>query len=240
MDDKAKERKNYTIFIILSVIILTIISLNFSYSAFFSIKSRSTVQEISTGTLDVTASATPMAKADVFPTEETLPTSPESILTNEEKDYATLIVSNNGNIDANFIVSISYDEASIPEESREVGLVSFDNLIVGIYDVDNTEWLNLNPDEEGEPIYNMKITQFATSELDAAVYPIFKGSIDKAIMSDSNTNPTTRNLRVYVWLADTTPTSEIGKLMYLKLNVQSMPVEGQAENQIQIKDPLEG
>ncbi len=227
-----KKVKRNTKLIILSVLVLTIVSLSYSYSAFFSIEAKSTVHAISTGTLDVTASASPMAKTEVFPTEETLPTKPESTLNNEGKDCATLTVNNNGNIDANFIVSISYDEDSIPQDSKEVGLVSFENLIVGIYE-DGTGWLNLNPDEEGEPIYNMQITQFATSEPD--VYPIFKGSIAKATMNESKTTPTTRNLRVYVWLADTTPTSEIGKLMYLKLNVQSMPAEGQEEKQVQIK-----
>lgn len=229
-----KKVKRNTKLIILSVLVLTIVSLSYSYSAFFSIESKSTVHAISTGTLDVTASATQMAQTEVFPTEETLPTSPESTLNNEKKDCATLTVSNNGNIDANFIVSISYDEDSIPQDSKDVGLVSFDNLIVGIYEEssDNSGWLNLNPDEDGEPIYNMTIAQFATSE--PGVYPIFKGSINKATINESNKVSTTRSLRVYVWLADTTPTSEIGKLMYLKLNVQSMPIEGQNEQQIQI------
>ncbi len=231
-----KKVKRNTKFIILSVLVLTIISLSYSYSAFFSIESKSTVQAISTGTLNVSASATSMAKTEVFPTEETLPTSPESILNNEEKDCATLTISNNGNIDANFIVSISYDEDNIPPESKDVGLVSFDNLIIGIYEesLDNSGWLNLNPDETGEPAYNMKITQFVSSGQD--VYPILKSRINKATINESGTEPTTRVLKVYVWLADTTPATEIGKLMYLKLNVQSMPVEGQNEQQIQINN----
>ena len=79
MEDKDKTKRNTKI-VILSVIVLTIISLSFSYSAFFSISSGNVVKKISTGTLDVTASATPMAKDDIFPTEETLPNNPQSTL----------------------------------------------------------------------------------------------------------------------------------------------------------------
>ncbi len=236
MDDNNRKRNRYVKFVILSVMILTIISLNFSYSAFFSIDSRSTVQEIDTGTLNVTASATPMAKDDLFPTEETLPTDEKSTLKNAEKDFAPLTITNNGNIDANFVVSLSYDEDSMPDDSAEVGLVSFDNLIVGVYDVDNTVWLNLNPDEAGDPIYNMKVTQFTESAPN--VYPILKGEIDKATMDETNTKPVEKNLRVYIWLADTTPATEIGKYAYLKLEVKSTPISGQDEQKIEIKSDL--
>lgn len=233
MDDKSKKRKRYTEFVILSVIILTILSLNFSYSAFFKIKSGSTTKEISTGELKVTASATPMAKDDIYPTEEILPTLPDSKLKNTEKDFAPLIITNEGNIDANFVVSLSYDLTALSPDQIANDLVSFENLIIGVYDVDKTSWLNLNPGE-GDPIYSMKVTGFSPTE--ESVYPIFSGEIEKAKIIETGTDPTVRNLRVYVWLADTTPISEIGKLVHLKLDVRSMPLKGQEEKEITLNN----
>ena len=51
-----KEIKRDTQLIIISVIILTIVTLNVSYSAFFTVQSLSTIQEISTGNLEVDVS----------------------------------------------------------------------------------------------------------------------------------------------------------------------------------------
>lgn len=223
MEGKDKTKRNTKI-VILSVIVLTIISLSFSYSAFFSISSGNVVKKISTGTLDVTASATPMAKDDIFPTEETLPNNPQSTLYNQDKDNASLVITNNGNIDANYVVSLSYDLTNLSDDQITNDLVSFENLIIGIYDVDETSWLNLNPDE-GDPVYSMKVTGFTPTEDN--VYPIFSGEIAKADIKETGTTPTVKNLKVYVWLADNTPTSEIGKLVHLKLDVRSMPIKGQ-------------
>lgn len=228
MEDREKTKRNTKI-VILSVVILTIISLSFSYSAFFSITSGNVIKEISTGTLDVTASATPMAKDDIFPTEETLPSSDQSTLQNQNKDYASLIVTNNGNIDANYVVSLSYDLTGLSSEQIANDLVSFDNLIIGIYDVDKISWLNLNPGE-GDPVYSMKVTSFIPT--DDNVYPIYNGEILKANITDTGTKPTVKNLRVYVWLADTTPVTEIGKLVHLKLDVRSMPAKGQENKDV--------
>ena len=79
----------------------------------------------------------------------------------------------------------------------------------------------------------MKVTQFTESAPN--VYPILKDKIGKAVMNESNTTPVTRNLKVYIWLADTTPATEIGKLAHLKLEVKSTPVEGQNEQDVVIK-----
>ena len=228
MEDKDRTKRNTKI-VILSVVILTIISLSFSYSAFFSISSGNVVKEISTGTLDVTASATPMAKDDVFPTEETLPNNEKSVLKFAEKNFAPLVITNSGNIDANYVVTLSYDLTNLSDDQIANDLVSFDNLIIGIYDDDEKSWLNLNPDE-GDPIYSMKVTGFSPTEENT--YPILKREIAKANIIDTGSTPTVKNLKVYVWLADTTPVSEIGKLVHLKLDVRSMPVEGQEEKNV--------
>lgn len=229
-DKKRKNLKRDTQIIILSVLILTIISLNFSYSAFFSIDSRSTVQEISTGTLNVTATPTSMWKEDLYPTDEALPTDEKSTLSSSEKNFAALTVTNNGTIDANYVITLSYDTSDLTEDQIANDLASFDNLIIGIYDTDKSSWVNLNPDGDSNAIYNMKITQFAESS--KGVYPILKHEILKANITESETKPTIQNLRIYVWLADTTPESEIGKLVHLKINVRSTPLKGQNDQEV--------
>ena len=230
-DKKVKRIKRDTQIIILSVLVLTLVSLNVSYSAFFSIDSRSTVQEISTGTLNVTATPTSMWEEDLFPIDEALPTDANSTLDSSEKNFAALTITNSGAIDANYVITLSYDTSNL-DENQITNLASFDNLIVGIYDTDTTSWLNLNPTND-TAVYNMQVSQF--TESGEGIYPILKREISKANMDESGTTPTVQNLRIYVWLADTTPDSEIGKLVHLKTNVRSTPIKGQNDQEVKIK-----
>ena len=106
-----QEIKRDTQLIIISVLILTIITLSVSYSAFFSVQSQSTVQEISTGVLDVVIDSTSAAMStdDLFPTAVTdLPTQATSVVDNTEGTYARLILKNNGTLDADFSVTIDF------------------------------------------------------------------------------------------------------------------------------------
>ena len=233
MEDKRKIKRN-TLIIVVSVVVLTIASLNFSYSAFFTISSNGVAKEISTGTLDVTADATLMKKDDMFPIkEENLPTEAEpskagsSTTIDPGDNYSTLTITNNGTIDANYVVSLSYDLSGLSDEQKANDLASFDNLIIGIYDEGTGKWLDLNPDAAGQA-YNMRVKEFGSTGVHPnQVYPILKGEIAKANIDTSSTAPTTKTLRVYVWLAEDTPVGEIGKLVHLKLDVKSTPVEGQ-------------
>ena len=213
-----QEIKRDTQLIIISVLILTIITLSVSYSAFFSVQSQSTVQEISTGVLDVVIDSTSAAMSadDLFPTATSdLPTAANSVVDSGEGTYATLILKNSGTLDADFSVTIGYDdESALPNGKTTEDLISLNYLSVGIFDVDNNTWIDF-----GNGVYNTPITGLTPNE---DVYPILREEITAA----EEGVPTTREFRVYVWLSENTPTSEIGKLVYLKLDVKSATVNG--------------
>jgi len=210
-----KYLKRDTKLIILSVLVLTILTLNVSYSAFFSVSTPNTVQTISAGNLSVIIDgSTAMSSEDMFPTSpEDLP-SPTKLAV--DGTYATLNLTNSGTLDADFSVTITYD--SLPEGKTSEDLLSFNYLIVGIYDVTNTSWVNFGTSES--PVYYTNITALTPSDTDT--YPILRSTIPALINN-------THQYRVYVWLSEETPSDEIGKLVYLKLNVKSATVNGRIE-----------
>ena len=140
--------KRDTQLIILSVIILTIVTLSVSYSAFFSVQSLSTIQEISTGDLNVSVNFD--TTGTIFAgTEELFPTTIDEV---QDTNYATLTLLNNGDLDADFSVTVSYDFDKLREISglenktdAELAtdyLVPFNYLNIGIYDDEKGEWIN--------------------------------------------------------------------------------------------------
>lgn len=207
---KARHKlKRDTEIIIFVVIILTIVTLNVSYSAFFAVRSQTTIQEISTGTLNVLidSASTAMASDDLLPTNTSdLPTSATSVSTGK---YAKLIVKNSGTLDANFSVMISYD--NLPSGKTLDDVISLDYLNVGIYDVANNEWVNFGT--ASSKSYYTAITGLTATATNT--YPIISGMIPKN---------SSKEYRVYIWLSEDTPTTEIGKLVYLKLDVKSATV----------------
>lgn len=209
--------KRDTQLIILSVIILTIVTLSVSYSAFFSVQSLSTIQEISTGNLNVTVNFD--TTGTIFAgTEELFPTTIDEV---QDTNYATLTLLNNGDLDADFSVTVSYDFDKLREISglenktdAELAtdyLVPFNYLNIGIYDDEKGAWINFA--ESGETLYPS--ISGLTSSADYT-YPILRSSIGK--MNGSTT--TEQAYKIYIWLSDETPTTEIGKYVYLKLNVK--------------------
>lgn len=213
-----KERhklKRDTEIIILAVIVLTIVTMSVSYSAFFAVRSQTTIQEISTGTLDVLidSASTAMGSDELFPTSTSdLPKSANAVATGS---YAKLILNNNGTLDADFSVTISYD--NLPAGKTLDDVIPMEYLNVGIYDVANNEWVNFGTSSNKS--YYTSITGLTATETNT--YPILSGVMAKN---------STKEYRVYIWLSENTPTTEIGKLVYLKLDVKSATVNGRVES----------
>jgi len=220
-----KKIKRDTQLIIISVIVLTLVSLNVSYSAFFSVQSQSTIQEISTGTLNVIIDGSQaMGNGDLLPTaHEDLPKEEGSSVSG---NYAILNISNTGTLDSDFSVTVSYDVTELPSNKDTNDLISFDYLSVGIYDIDNNKWINFGTDSN--PVYYTPFKGLTPSEEN--VYPILRDTISSATDVDGTSTPTTRQYRVYIWLSEDTPISEIGKLVYLKLEVKSATVNGRVDS----------
>ena len=207
-----KEMRFETQIIIISVLILTLVTLRGSYSAFFSVESQSTIQQISTGTLNVIIDNTSSFGINdnaIFPTDESeLPTDSLSVV---DGSYAVLSLTNMGTLDAEYSITLGYD--NLPEGSKKDELLSFDYLNVGIYDEINNEWLDFG----GENYY---INVSSLTPTDEDVYPIFRNTIGG--VSDITQ---IQQYRIYVWLDQDTPVTEIGKLVYLKLDVKSKVLE---------------
>ncbi len=204
-----KGLKRDTQLVILSVLVLTIVSLRVSYSAFFSVKTQSSIQEITAGTLVVSAEGTNKITNELMPTtKEEIESIIRGTMTTGDaaSQFITLTVNNTGNVKSDYSVSLSND--TIP--SGVTGeLLSFNYLYVAIYDVTNSTWLQFKDTSNNGTTYTT-IGSLATNN----VAPIIKDSIE--------TGNTAKQYKVYVWLSEDVPTSEIGKLVYLKLDVKSV------------------
>lgn len=204
-----KGLKRDTQLVILSVLVLTIVSLRVSYSAFFSVKTQSSIQEITAGTLVVSAEGTNKITNELMPTtKEEIESIISGTMTTGDaaSQFITLTVNNTGNVKSDYSVSLSND--TIPSGVTG-GLLSFNYLYVAIYDVTNSTWLQFKDTSNNGTTYTT-IGSLATNN----VAPIIKDSIE--------TGNTAKQYKVYVWLSEDVPTSEIGKLVYLKLDVKSV------------------
>lgn len=211
---KGKEIKRDTQLVIISVILLTIVSLSVSYSAFFSVESKSAIQQISTGTLEVTIDNTSaaMSSAALLPTSTSQMPSSANSSVSASFSYARLVLENTGTLDADFSVTIGYD--SLPNGKTQNDLINLRYLYIGIYDIDKSEWVNFGTAEH--PAYYTLITGLTPSATN--IYPILKDTIT---VENSAEFPNPRQYKIYVWLSEETPTSQIGKLVYLKVEVKS-------------------
>lgn len=218
-----KEIKRDTQLIILSVAILTIVTLSVSYSAFFSVQSLSTIQEITTGNLEVSVTID-NTNSILNGEEEIFPSTIDEVTDESTGSYSRLTLLNEGNLDADFSVTISYDYDKMRTVSEYSNysdtqlrnyLVPFQYLNIGIYDVTNGSWINFS--ENGENLYPA-ISGLTPTNDDAYAYPILRDTVEANI---TGTEQYQRVFKIFVWLSDETPTSEIGKFVYLKLNVKS-------------------
>lgn len=219
-----KKIKRDTQLIIISVLILTLVTMSVSYSAFFSVQSQSTVQEISTGTLNVLIDgSSAMSGDDLFPTSSSdLPSSSTSVI---NSSCAKLNLSNVGSLDADFSVTLGYD--ALPSGKTSEDLISLKYLNVGIFDLDNNAWINFG--DETNEVYHTPITGLTPSKENT--YPILRDTVYSEISNANDASKKSmRQYCVYVWLAENTPITEIGKLVYLKLDVKSATVNGKVES----------
>lgn len=208
-----KEFKKDTKLIIMIVIMLTLLTLSLSYSVVFSVKSVSTIQTIKAGTLSVVIdnTSTPIYE-DLLPTPEAnLPSAVDSAV---EGNYATLNFTNNGTIPTEFALTISRDLDALPSLSTDDDLLGFNYLNIGVFD--GTNWINFGTSES--PAYYTPISNLT----------LVNGSTDSyTVLTDTLQAEGNKTYRVYVWLSGTTPTDEIGKLVYLKLDIDYATVKNE-------------
>ncbi len=208
-----KTIKRSTLLVVLSVIALSLLTMNVTYSYVFSVKSSTNVQTFTAGTLEVSVSGSKeMSAKTLMPAEASAyPTNANSKPNDDNNNsFATLTLNNSGSLDASFSVSLSKDTAALPAGKSASDCIDMQYLRIGIYDVSNSKWVSL-----GNGIYSALVSSISSTN---GVYPI---------INDTVTSKKSRSYKIYIWLSESTPVTEIGKLVYLKLNVKSTPT-GQA------------
>ena len=217
-----KEFKRDTQLIIFSVIVLSLVTMSVSYSAFFSVQSLSTIQEIDTGNLEIdvlidNTNANESGKA-IFPTTF------DKITDEVDGNYSLITLVNEGNIEGDFSISISYDFDKIRsiDEFKDLTndelishMVSLQYLKIAIYDDVLGTWIDFDK-SEGE-IISPSISLLTPAYDDIYSYPVLR---DKILVNTTGNELYTRRYKLYVWLEEETPVSEIGKYIFLKLNVK--------------------
>ncbi len=207
-----KTLKRSTVIVVGSIIVLSILTMNVSYSSFFSVQTQGNgIQTISTGVLDVQASAGQISPGELMPTNEYEEITSKSGVTNGEtkNNMVELTVTNNGDIDAIFGASI---KRTVENESDAASL---ENVIIAIQK--NGEWIKFG---ENGPVYTA--ISNLTAEADG-VYPIIYDTINKK----NDGTATTVTYDIYIWLKNGTPEDEQGKNINLSITAKSAPVEGQ-------------
>ena len=201
-----KKLKRDTIIVIISVFVLTLTTIRVSYAAFFTVKSQSTVQRYETKELNVLISkGSSVSVKEIFPTlTSKLPTAPDTVIAPTEGSFSTITLNNSGSYDAEYVLSVGYDDA-LPEGKTAKDLIPLKYLNIGILDKTTNNWLDF-----GNSKYYISLASLEASATN--VYPILNGTINKDV---------SQNYDFYVWLDEDTPVEEIDKLVYLKLTVDS-------------------
>lgn len=203
-DDK-KIKKSNTKLMIISVLVLTILTLNVSYSAFFDVKVQPNLYSFKAGTLNVAVDGnnTTTWQKELKPvaTSAMAPTTPANT------GYVTLTVTNNGDIDAKYTITLAND--TLPSGAAETDRLNSQYIYVGIYNETESKW---------EKIGSANYAQLST---------VNGGTILNTTIAKKGTAATQKKYRIYIWLSANTPTSDIGKLIYYRVSVHSTPTEGQ-------------
>ena len=205
--------------VIISVLALAIATMNVSYSAFFSVKSKSTIQQINAGTLNVTVDNGALIETDLFPTPSSdLPSSTSSQV---DGVYTSVTLENEGTLDADYSIAIEYD-SPLPAGKTVSDLMSADYLIVGIKENDLL-WHNFGTVQE--PQYYTHIDLTGESNSYTLLRDILEAPNDLEEVESPGENSSIRQYKIYLWLSEDTPTTEIGKLIYFKINVKSKTID---------------
>lgn len=237
-----KEVKRDTQLMVLSVIILTIVTLNVSYSAFFSVQTLSTIQEISTGNLQVDVQINTIGT--VFSGQRELyPSTFEEISNSETGSYASVVLTNTGSVNSDFLISLTYDFDELAKyleategccytqkthEQLLEYMVSLDYLNIAILDTKTNTLVNFSDDPSSE-VTTLPLSSLTPSSENEFSYPIHRSMV---YVNDGTTQDYEKNYKIYIWLSDETPLSEIGKYAFLKLDVKCAAGEETITNEL--------
>ena len=198
----AKKKKYKILFSILLVMVLSVISLRVTYAYFFTVGSSSNIQSITTGTLTVAISSSSYANSSLYPfATSALPTAANSS-EDTTQPYGTVTISNTGSITSNYTITLSLNTPS----GKTAASTAY--LKIGVVDVSSSAWYNF-----GGSTYYRSLGSLTSSN----TVPILSGSVAASA---------TKTYRIYVWLDENIPDTEIGNYIYLTLNVNGTTPNG--------------
>jgi len=203
------KRKNIKL-IVLLVVAMAFSMFGVSYSSFFSVESQSTIQHIKAGVLDVIINNFTVTTDDLYPLKSRELPSDEFSPEDKGEPHSTISLLNDGNLDAECSITLVPDTLEAGQTAA-----NYQYVIISIIDVNDNKWHNFGTDED--PIYSTSLSTLENN----GVYPV---------MRDVVASSSTKQYRVYFQLAENTPASEIGKLVYMKFIVKSMTVDGRIES----------
>ncbi len=209
MKIKGKYIKRGTIITVVSIIVLTLATMNVSYSSFFSVQTQTNVPVITAGNLNVTATIEPTPTQNG---EGLMPSDGYSSITdanspingNQNTDYIkeTLKITNSSNINIKIGALIS-DTGS--------GNAQPQSVVIAIQK--NNQWLSFG---SGSNKYYVKLNQLTKSD---SAYPIINDII--------NNGTSTVSYDIYMWLASDTVETDSEKSLNYSISVKAIPAEGQ-------------
>ena len=186
---KFVKKKNFLI--ACCVLVLTIGTLGYSYGAFFSVKTNTNNQTVTTGTLNVsyTNASTSMDKGQMQSMSDEMGLN--------ETDNSLIYIQNTGSLDSNFTLTVGYDMANFTSRSgyQETDeLTPLDYVMVAVYEhSDGTDTLVVEPTAVAElPIYEMNSSDSRYNR-----YAILFDTV-----GSTSSGNATKTYKVKMWLSD--------------------------------------
>ena len=186
---KFVKKKNFLI--ACCVLVLTIGTLGYSYGAFFSVKTNTNNQTVTTGTLNVsyTNASTSMDKGQMQSMSDEMGLN--------ETDNSLIYIQNTGSLDSTFTLTVGYDMANFTSRSgyQETDeLTPLDYVMVAVYEhSDGTDTLVVEPTAVAElPIYEMNSSDSRYNR-----YAILFDTV-----GSTSSGNATKTYKVKMWLSD--------------------------------------
>jgi len=194
--------------VIIWVITLTIVSIGFSYAAFFSVKTNKNNQTITTGDLSVSygGGSTSIARTDM------LPMSDEEGM--NQGEASIIYLQNNGTLDLNYNLTIGYDleELSKSNFGENDKLTPLNYVRIAVYDYKSAtnSTLICGP---------LSVTDLATYSIDTTNMKNNRYSILFDSLGTVSNNIKTYQIKI--WLSETAPSSVSESYFYINSEIVS-------------------
>lgn len=186
---KFVKKKNFLI--ACCVLVLTIGTLGYSYGAFFSVKTNTNNQTVTTGTLNVsyTNASTSMDKGQMQSISDEMGLN--------ETDNSLIYIQNTGSLDSTFTLTVGYDMANFTSRSgyQETDeLTPLDYVMVAVYEhSDGTDTLVVEPTAVAElPLYEVNSNDSRYNR-----YAILFDTV-----GSTSSGNATKTYKVKMWLSD--------------------------------------